>query len=238
MTAPPFLCYKAVLPFVDKPMDKPTTCQPFDTTTPKPLTFIARCTRFWQPLLQLSHYDWTWDGIGRWPLSIRCFLWGITGTVILSVGYCVDNHYMQTTLLQQQRQEQQLKQQLRQQILNAATEQAQQSLPQLQADLASSPWSNTVSLGEWLQIITETSAQHNLRLAQMMVGQETTEAFYKTIGIDLLVSGHYHALSAFVAALADLPYLITLHDLSIQRASNPQMGPLMMQVTFKTYGHL
>ena len=61
--------------------------------------------------------------------------------------------------------------------------------------------------------------------------QEVPKEFYTELPIEMEVSGGYHNFGEFVAKVADLPRIVTLHDFEIKRQPNG----LSLKLQAKTY---
>ncbi len=69
-------------------------------------------------------------------------------------------------------------------------------------------------------------------------GVEAPADFYVELPIKIRVTGNYHQFGEFVSGVADLPRIVTQHDIQITRASGTgkQGGTtLVMETTAKTY---
>jgi type IV pilus assembly protein PilO len=68
---------------------------------------------------------------------------------------------------------------------------------------------------------------------------EQNKDFYAEVPIKIRLSGSYHQMGEFVSAIAALPRIVTLHDVSIRAAgSKGDYDRLVMDVTAKTYRYL
>ncbi|MDT0619683.1 type 4a pilus biogenesis protein PilO [Salinisphaera sp. P385] len=67
---------------------------------------------------------------------------------------------------------------------------------------------------------------------------ELVKDFYAVLPNDLVVTGSYHELGAFVSGVAALPRIVTLDNVSIQPAEDSQGGELRMSVVANTYRYL
>ena len=62
--------------------------------------------------------------------------------------------------------------------------------------------------------------------------------FYAEVPIKIRLTGSYHQMGEFVSAIAGLPRIVTLHDVSIRNAGTKDYDQLVMDVTAKTYRYL
>ncbi len=66
-------------------------------------------------------------------------------------------------------------------------------------------------------------------------GAETLTKFYATLPVAIKVSGSYHDIGSFVSDLAQLPRIVTLHDVSL---APDKEGLLNMEARVQTYRYL
>lgn len=67
---------------------------------------------------------------------------------------------------------------------------------------------------------------------------EIQRDFYAELPIKIRLTGSYHELGNFVSGIASLPRIVTLHDITITRASQDVYDELTLDVTAKTYRYL
>jgi type IV pilus assembly protein PilO len=85
-----------------------------------------------------------------------------------------------------------------------------------------------------LEDITQTARSSGLEISSIKLEPETATEFYTELPISIQVNGGYHELGAFVSGVASLPRIVTLHNFSIERASEGSRE-LNMAITAKTY---
>jgi type IV pilus assembly protein PilO len=61
--------------------------------------------------------------------------------------------------------------------------------------------------------------------------------FYAELPIQIRVTGNYHQFGQFVSGVADLPRIVTQHDIKI-RAQDKAKDQLVMETTAKTYRYI
>lgn len=70
-------------------------------------------------------------------------------------------------------------------------------------------------------------------------GKEVQSEFYVELPIDIKVTGNYHAFGQFVSGVADLPRIVTQHNMKIYNLSGNSAEPkLVMEGTAKTYRYM
>ncbi|MGH8570893.1 MAG: type 4a pilus biogenesis protein PilO, partial [Gammaproteobacteria bacterium] len=67
-------------------------------------------------------------------------------------------------------------------------------------------------------------------------GNEQPADFYVELPIQIRVTGAYHQFGQFVSGVADLPRIVTQHNIHI--TSKSKEGGLVMESTAKTYRYL
>ena len=68
---------------------------------------------------------------------------------------------------------------------------------------------------------------------------EIQKDFYAELPIKLRYTGSYHEFGNFVSGIAALPRIVTLHDITIRRASSDgSPDELTLDATAKTYRYL
>lgn len=67
---------------------------------------------------------------------------------------------------------------------------------------------------------------------------ELMKDFYAELPIDIRLTGTYHELARFVSDVAELPRIVTLHNVELSEQSDAGADDLVMDVTAKTYRYL
>jgi type IV pilus assembly protein PilO len=67
---------------------------------------------------------------------------------------------------------------------------------------------------------------------------EVAKDFYAEQPISIRVSGNYHQLAGFVSTLADLPRIVTLHDVNVTTRRANSYDDLLLSLTARTYRYL
>jgi len=81
--------------------------------------------------------------------------------------------------------------------------------------------------------ISAAALNAGLELKQIDPAQMVSSEFYKELPINIVVSGDYHEMGAFVSGVASLPRIVTLHDFSIAKGREGER--LSMEIQAKTY---
>jgi len=87
--------------------------------------------------------------------------------------------------------------------------------------------------------ISQSGTASGLQQLQFDPQPEQNHDFYAEKPIKIRLSGTYHQMGEFVSAIAALPRIVTLHDVSIRNAGvKGEYDQLIMDVTAKTYRYL
>lgn len=183
----------------------------------------------------LQHY-------ARWPIAVKLLCWILLFIVVLSFGYVVlidpkVTAYQQAKLQQlkllkdfrtQHEKLTQLKyQQQHTQQLNAYFRQQLQQLPQQQ------------QIPSLLTALHQIGQKLGLNMINIHLEPTTQYNFLLEQPIEIEVQGDYHALGHFVSEIAELSYLVTLHDFNFEvdtaQRSTTQTPLLHYQLHAKTY---
>ena len=95
---------------------------------------------------------------------------------------------------------------------------------------------NRAEMDALLTDINQAGVGRGLEFELFRPGQEVRAEFYATRPITIKVKGEYHDLAGFVSDVAQLPRIVTLHDLSL--APVGEGGGLVMEATLRTYRYL
>jgi type IV pilus assembly protein PilO len=68
--------------------------------------------------------------------------------------------------------------------------------------------------------------------------EELMKDFYAELPIKIRLTGSYHELARFVSDVAELPRIVTLHNVELKQPKDGAQGVLTMDVTAKTYRYL
>lgn len=91
---------------------------------------------------------------------------------------------------------------------------------------------------ELLDNVSREAENNGLQYQSIHPGETTSEmGFYKSMPIDMDLSGTYKGFGGFVSDLAKIPRIVTLHDFTIKPSSakDGSGGPLDMIIQAKTY---
>jgi type IV pilus assembly protein PilO len=94
---------------------------------------------------------------------------------------------------------------------------------------------NQTEVADLLVDVSQTGLASGLEFELFKPKSENPMEFYAELPISIRVIGDYHEFGDFVSGVAALPRIVTLHNISIQRAKG---GELAMNLTAKTYRYL
>jgi type IV pilus assembly protein PilO len=99
-------------------------------------------------------------------------------------------------------------------------------------------------VAELLVDISQTGLASGLEFELFRPQNAVTREFYAELPVAIRVRGDYHQFARFVSGVANLPRIVTLHDIAITGASEGaggsggDTGKLTMTLTAKTYWYL
>jgi len=86
-----------------------------------------------------------------------------------------------------------------------------------------------------LEDISRTAISSDLDLEELRLLPETAHQFYIELPIQIVVTGEYHNIAAFISATSSLPRIVTMHDFSIRPLEPKTPNRLHMDIRAKTY---
>ena len=117
--------------------------------------------------------------------------------------------------------------------LKKQREQVQQYVTQLEKQLPSK-----AEMDALLSDINQAGLGRGLQFELFRPGQVEIKDYYAELPIAIRVSGRYNDMGAFVADVANLSRIVTLHDLGITPVARDNSGLLSMEATARTYRYL
>ena len=182
--------------------------------------------------------------VGSWPTAVKVIMWAVAFGGALALGYFLHITDLQQELQSVQVTEGQLKEDYEKKFFEAAhledyrLQQVEMEetfgamLRQLPSD---------TEIPGLIEDITLVGLKNGLSFNRIDLQPEQLHEFYIEKPIQIVVTGGYHELGAFVSDVADLSRIVTLHDFTIQpegRATKPGESPgglLRMTILAKTY---
>mgnify|MGYP001099166067 CR=1 FL=1 len=176
---------------------------------------------------------------GSWPVQIKVAALTLLLLVIVTVGYFVDWQEQWEALEQAQAEEATLKQTY---LVKKADAVNLDTLRQQSAEIEQ-------SLGALLKQLPDKSELDALLVDINRAGlgrglqfelfkpatSETMREFYAELPVSVRVTGNYHDIGAFVSDVAQLPRIVTLHNMEITPTADRQ---LVLNAVAKTFRYL
>ena len=182
---------------------------------------------------------------GLWPGLPRVALLAGLAAVVLGVAYASYWRGQLEELDKQVRDEQQLKQEftfkmkqaINLDVLRNQKEQVSQYVSQLEKQLPSK-----AEMDALLSDINQAGVGRGLQFELFKPGQVVVKDYYAELPIAIKLSGNYHDFGSFTSDLANLPRIVTLHNMQItlpdRQANSTGPGPLAMEAIAKTFRYL
>jgi len=95
---------------------------------------------------------------------------------------------------------------------------------------------NKSEMDALLTDINQVGVGRGLEFELFRPGIEAPADFYATLPVSIKVKGEYHDMAGFVSDVAQLPRIVTLHDVSLTPVA--EGGGLVMDATVRTYRYL
>jgi type IV pilus assembly protein PilO len=179
--------------------------------------------------------------IGSWPAPAKGVAIGFICVLVVGAGWYVDLQDQTTLLDQAEQKEVALKQDLESKqskvinldALTAQLEDIKQSFGDMLKRLP-----NRTEVAGLLVDISQQGLGAGLEFELFKPGNEQPADFYVELPIQIRVTGGYHQFGQFVSGVADLPRIVTQHDIHITAVSKAGQEGLVMESTAKTYRYL
>ena len=177
------------------------------------------------------------DNIGSWPLPIKIFVRVLLLVLVVVAGYYYHVEDLQLALAAAEAKEVDLKKDFETKAFQAANLGAyRQQMVEMEESfgvLVSQLPSDTEVPG-LLEDITNKGLLNGLEIAVIDLQTEKESEFYVELPIEIVASGSYHDLGAFISGMAALPRIVTLHDFQINTSSD-NLHFLDIKILAKTY---
>jgi type IV pilus assembly protein PilO len=178
---------------------------------------------------------------GQWPIlpKIALCIAVVIGVVVL--GWFVVLSDADKTLQNVRAKEPKLKDDYRSKLAQAVNlnelkkqkEQVQEYVTQLEKQLP-----GKAEMDALLSDINQAGLGRGLQFELFRPGQHVVKDYYAELPIAIKVSGRYHDIGSFVADVANLSRIVTLHNLTIAPPPKDASGTLVMEATARTYRYL
>jgi type IV pilus assembly protein PilO len=174
---------------------------------------------------------------GEWPQLIKIIATVVLCLALLAAGYYIVIKDKQVELAGLEQKEQTLKtefetKQAKAFNLDAYREQMKEMRVVFTSMLQQLPRKSEVA--DLLIDISRTGLVNGLQFELFKPESERPVDFYAELPISMKVTGKYHQFGEFVSAVAALPRIVTLHNLTMSPVSESS-GKMTMDITAKTY---
>ncbi len=188
----------------------------------------------WSDLQDLNLND-----IGGAPGPVRVVFIGLACMALLGGGWWFDLRHQQLALQEAEKKEPELKSSFEfKQKKVANLEPLKQQLQEIKAS-AGEMLRRLPSKTEVAALLVDISQQGlgaGLEFELFKPGAERPADFYVELPIQIRVTGDYHQFGQFVSGVADLPRIVTQHDIKIRQKEKDQ--GLVMETMAKTYRYM
>lgn len=186
---------------------------------------------------QLQGLDFS--DIANWPVFAKVGAVVILCGVVLGAGFWFDTRGQLDQLEAAEKQEAEFKQSFESKQHKAANlqvyrEQMDEMKRSFGTMLRQLP--SKTEIAELLVDISQTGLSNGLEFELFKPDADKPAEFYVELPIKIKVTGNYHEFGNFVSGVAQLPRIVTLHDINIAQAK--EGGDLTMELTAKTYRYL
>lgn len=189
--------------------------------------------------MNLAEIDWDLSAAGSWPKSIKFSLIAFVVVIVLIVGI-----YYQ--LLPKRNQLTEFKNQVfslktafeikQKKAANLPDYQEQQAQLEQMLSQALKQMPNRAEVASLLADISQLGSANGLVFKLFQPNPEVYKSFYWELPIHIQVLGQYQQLGAFVSSLAEMPRLVTVHDVNIVPLGVQNKERVMlMSAVIKTY---
>ena len=177
------------------------------------------------------------DNIGSWPLPIKIFVRVLLLVLVVVAGYYYHVEDLQLALAAAEAKEVDLKKDFETKAFQAANLGAyRQQMVEMEESFGVfvSQLPSDTEVPGLLEDITNKGLLNGLEIAVIDLQTEKESEFYVELPIEIVASGSYHDLGAFISGMAGLPRIVTLHDFQINTNSDNSHF-LDIKILAKTY---
>ena len=178
---------------------------------------------------------------GQWPLLPKIATCIVVAIVVVVLAWLAILSDADNELQAAKAKEPKLKEDYRGKLAQAVNlnelkkqkEQVQEYVTQLEKQLP-----GKAEMDALLSDINQAGIGRGLQFELFRPGQVVVKDYYAELPIAIKVSGRYHDVGSFVADVANLSRIVTLHNLTIAPPPKDTSANLMMEATARTYRYL
>jgi type IV pilus assembly protein PilO len=179
---------------------------------------------------------------GQWPLLPKLAAWSGVAVATLALAWALVLSSEDQALQVEREREPGLKQDYRTKLAQAVNLaelrrqklQVQEYVSQLEKQLP-----GKAEMDALLSDINQAGIGRGLQFELFKPGQVEVKDYYAELPIAIRLTGRYHDIGAFAADIANLPRIVTLHNVSVTpMTGRDSAGLLVMEATARTYRYL
>ena len=190
---------------------------------------------------QLKELDWGSLDIkesGGWPLGLQVISGAFVFALVFGAGFWFLVPGEREALADKKAEERELIRDFRSQVsqlrslrsMEAEVEALEQQMVNLRGMLPTD-----TEVPGLLDAISEASAQHHLDEASIRLRSSVEREFYVEQPFDVAVEGTFHQIGGFLAEVAGMSRIVTLHDMTFTPASDVRDGRVSLALLARTY---
>ena len=176
------------------------------------------------------------DNVGSWPLPVKMLIWALLLVLVVAAGYYYHVEDLQLALATAEAKEIDLKKDFETKAFQAANLNAyRQQMVEMEESFGAlvSQLPSDTEVPGLLEDITNKGLLNGMEIAGIDLQAEQESEFYVELPIEIVASGSYHDLGAFISSMAALPRIVTLHDFQISSSDNAHIHDI--KILAKTY---
>jgi len=178
---------------------------------------------------------------GGWPMPVKAIALVLVFALTMGASWYFDWSKQLQRLEQAEAEERQLREEFELKQRRAASLEAYEAqLEEMQesfgAMLRQLP--SRAEVSRLLVDVSQTGLGSGLEFELFRPQDPVRREFYAELPVNIRVNGGYREFAAFVSGVANLPRIVTLHDIAISRAGEDGDDDLVMELTARTYWYL
>jgi type IV pilus assembly protein PilO len=188
-------------------------------------------------LSDLNNFDI--NNIGTAPLIVKLVIVVVLATAIIGLGYYFDTKQQLVEYEKTQAKEAELKRTFETKVAKAANlEELKEQLDEMRRTFGTllRQLPSETEIPAVIVDISQTALSSGLEVKLFKPGEELAREFYAEKPIQLTLQGDYHQFGAFASEVAELPRIVTLHNIDLTPGG--ENGLMTMNALAKTYRYL
>ena len=188
-------------------------------------------------LSDLNNFDI--NNIGTAPLVVKLIIVVVLAIAIIGLGYYFDTKQQLVQYEKTQAKEAELKRTFETKVAKAANlEELKEQLEEMRRTFGTllRQLPSETEIPAVIVDISQTALSSGLEVKLFKPGEELEREFYAEKPIQLTLQGDYHQFGAFASEVAELPRIVTLHNINLTPGG--EEGLMTMNALAKTYRYL